>query len=323
MKKVFNIQSLDFKKICNDFETQGWTKIAPSEEVKRIYFNFLKHSHEFFDRGSELNSKLVNPDGLVFPGFLTYPGGRDGYFQDTTEMYHVSLFEESKSGPDNIKSFKRYGNAWPTELPQFKSAFIEMRDYFYNLSKEVLSAVEKYYEINSGEITELIEDGWSMQRAMRYHPTHDPSRVGGLTVGEHRDTSLLTLTFGGSQPGLELKNTEGDWVGVCGKSADVIVGVGGMLELITNGNFKNMFHRVKYVEETVEASRVSSPFFCWPKPESVLKPHEKIMRKHNQNIRFPTQLAIRHLEQNLMVPFSYQEDSEIIDQYMLKKKKVA
>ncbi|MEX2366856.1 MAG: hypothetical protein WD601_09630, partial [Pseudohongiellaceae bacterium] len=68
---------MDSEKICTDFEIKGWTKFAPSEAVKALYFDFLNYSQQFFERDQELNNKLVNPHGLVFPGYMTYPGGRD------------------------------------------------------------------------------------------------------------------------------------------------------------------------------------------------------------------------------------------------------
>lgn len=322
MKNIVRFNQLDFEKVCIDFETKGWTKINPPENIKDVYFNFLKYSHEFFERQDLNKEKLVNPHGLAFPGYLVYPGGKDGYFQDTTQMYHVSLYDREVKSNTGLKSFTRYANVWP-EFEEFEKYFKLLRDYFHSLSLTALECVEKYYEINSGDLTSLIENGWSLQRAMMYSPFKDESRVGSLTVGEHRDTSLLTITLGGSQPGLELKNEYGDWESLCGKEAQVVIGVGGMLEQISNGNFKNMFHRVKYVQETQEQARVSSPFFCWPKPEAILEPHPKILSRYNQIPRYQSQLAIRHLEQNLMVPFSYPDEQEAIDKFYQKKKKAA
>jgi isopenicillin N synthase-like dioxygenase len=238
-------------------------------------------------------------------------------------MFHASLFEQEGAGFNQIKSFTRYASIWPKGHEEFKETLSLVRDYFFDLSKQVLSCVEDYYDMPKGDLSEMIEDGWSVQRAMLYHPYKDESRVGSLSVGEHRDTSLLTITFGGSQSGLELKDEYGNWVPVCGKEADVIIGVGGMLEHIVNGNFKNMFHRVKYTQDTLDQARISTPFFCWPKPESVLATHPSVLKKHNQRSRFSTQLALEHLEQNLMVPFSYAEDKNEIENYFKEKKKAS
>lgn len=319
LKKTISINS---KKIGHDFETQGWTSIAIEPKNKNIFKNFLAHSHDFFNQPVEQKSGLVNPAGLVVPGYMVYPGGRDGYFNDTTQMYHATMFDQTHAGKDNLKSFTRYGCVWPND-EKFVRAVKNLRDYFYQLSLETLTAVEEFYGIDSGELTELVVDGWSMQRTMKYEAANDESRLGSLTVGEHRDTSLLTLTFAGSQPGLEIKNFEGDWMSVDPEVDEVIVGVGGMLEQITNGNFKNMFHRVKYVPQTIEHPRISTPFFCWPKPEAVLTPHPKVMQRYQQTARYPTQLAIKHLEQNLMVPFSFEEDQEYFKNYKYSYKKAA
>lgn len=315
MKFTMDFSQLNPKKLVEDFETCGWTRITVDQEFTQKYKNFLQLTEKFFSMTEEKKRALVNPHGIVIPGYLPYPGGKDGYFHDSTQMYHKGLHQRDQEHESGIRSFMRYANQ-RSELRDFEESIYQLCLFNQNLSLKILELIENYFKIPRGDFTRLVDGGWSIQRAMIYPKIESRERVNSLTVGEHRDTSVFTITLGGSQSGLENKNFQGEWEEIKDDSRSLIIGVGGMLQQLTNGNFKNMFHRVRILDSHLSTSRISTPFFCWPRPEAILEPHPIIMKKFCQNQRYPRQLAIRHLEQNLSVPFSHAEDKQLIDEYM-------
>jgi hypothetical protein len=73
--KMLSIKEIKSETIGQDFEIKGWSKITPNEKIKKAYFKLLKTAQTFFEDENLDKSELVNPHGLVIPGFLTYPGG--------------------------------------------------------------------------------------------------------------------------------------------------------------------------------------------------------------------------------------------------------
>ncbi|CAN0877664.1 Gibberellin 3-beta-dioxygenase 3 [Linum grandiflorum] len=104
-----------------------------------------------------------------------------------------------------------------------------------------------------------------------YPPCPEPTRAMGMAA--HTDTSLLTLLYQGNVEGLQIfKETVagGKWGMVPTVDGAVTVNVGDLLEVISNGRFRSVLHRVVLNEAMLQ--RVSVALFYTPPPEYVLSP---------------------------------------------------
>ncbi|CAN0877663.1 Gibberellin 3-beta-dioxygenase 1 [Linum grandiflorum] len=104
-----------------------------------------------------------------------------------------------------------------------------------------------------------------------YPPCPDPTRVMGMAP--HTDTSLLTLVYQGNVKGLQIfKETVGGgkWGMVPPVAGALTVNVGDLLNVISNGRFRTVRHRVVLKEAMMQ--RVSVALFYSPTPEFVLPP---------------------------------------------------
>lgn len=93
-------------------------------------------------------------------------------------------------------------------------------------------------------------------------------------IGAHTDYECFTILFP-TQDGLEVMNGAGDWIDAPVIEGALVVNIGDMMEILSNGYFMATSHRVRKVQQ----ERYSFPLFCacdydtLIQPIAGLKPH--------------------------------------------------
>nr|GEZ07524.1 feruloyl CoA ortho-hydroxylase 1-like [Tanacetum cinerariifolium] len=94
-------------------------------------------------------------------------------------------------------------------------------------------------------------------------------------VGRHSDVSTLTILLQDDIGGLFVRNIETmKWIHVPPVSGSLVINVGDALQIMSNGKYKSVEHRV-----TANGSnnRISVPIFVNPKPSDVIGPLEELI----------------------------------------------
>ncbi|XP_023548914.1 gibberellin 3-beta-dioxygenase 1-like [Cucurbita pepo subsp. pepo] len=105
-----------------------------------------------------------------------------------------------------------------------------------------------------------------------YPACPDPDRAMGL--GAHTDTSLLTVLHQNNTRGLQILREGKQWVTVEPVAGALVVQVGDMLQIVSNGLYKSPFHQA-VVNRTKK--RLSVAYLFVP-PENVeMSPHKKLL----------------------------------------------
>jgi isopenicillin N synthase-like dioxygenase len=110
----------------------------------------------------------------------------------------------------------------------------------------------------------------SQLRLIHYPRAPDASDAPG--IGAHTDYELITL-LRPTSPGLEVLNGAGKWIDVPPRGDALVVNIGDMLELWSNGRFVATSHRVRKVTE----ERYSFPLFCTLDYHTVLGPLPRLL----------------------------------------------
>ena len=104
----------------------------------------------------------------------------------------------------------------------------------------------------------------------------DPSRAMGL--GPHTDSSLLTLLYQSSTTGLQVLRDNVGWVPVHPISGALVVNIGDLMHILSNGQFKSAMHQA-VVNKTHH--RISAAYFYGPPREVKISPLMKLIdHKH-------------------------------------------
>ncbi|TKW24836.1 hypothetical protein SEVIR_3G076200v4 [Setaria viridis] len=123
-----------------------------------------------------------------------------------------------------------------------------------------------------GVFTRLVLDGDSdsMLRVNHYPPKQQQQQGSRLTgFGEHTDPQIISVLRSNATAGLEIELRDGTWVAVPSDTDSFFVNVGDALQVLTNGRFRSVRHRVMV---SSARPRVSVIFFGGPPPRERLAP---------------------------------------------------
>ena len=84
------------------------------------------------------------------------------------------------------------------------------------------------------------DEAMSLTKLISYPPTP----VGGAGVNAHHDTGFLTVLAAGTTPGLQVANTDGEWIDVPVVPDSFVINLGEIMQAITGNYFVATPHRV-------------------------------------------------------------------------------
>ncbi|XP_072998429.1 gibberellin 2-beta-dioxygenase 3-like [Typha latifolia] len=99
--------------------------------------------------------------------------------------------------------------------------------------------------------------------------------------GEHTDPQIISLLRSNNTSGLEISLRDGSWVSVPPDQNSFYVNVGDSLQVLTNGRFRSVKHRV--LANSI-SSRVSMIYFGGPPPREKLAPLPLLMEEGEQSL---------------------------------------
>jgi isopenicillin N synthase-like dioxygenase len=149
-------------------------------------------------------------------------------------------------------------------LTTFHRAILDVQTRFLRVIAEGLGCHPSFFD-------EVVADGPTLTRAIRYPPMRDVPGEGHVWAGAHGDINLITALPRATAPGLEVM-VDGQWVAAAPPENRVIINSGIMLERLTNGVIPVGWHRVMASEAGAATERYSVVQFCHPRPWTVLAP---------------------------------------------------
>ena len=188
---------------------------------------------------------------------------------DLKEFYHIgqelSNAELAKEGyPANI---------WPTEVPELRSAALNVFKALEDTGTYMLRAIALYLNLPEKYFDDKVRAGNSILRPIHYFPIENPKEVpeDAVRAAEHGDINLITLLMGASADGLQVLRRDGKWIPITALPDQLVVNVGDMLERLTNKKLKSTIHRVVNPPQSLmNTPRYSIPFFMHPRSEMSL-----------------------------------------------------
>ena len=148
-------------------------------------------------------------------------------------------------------------------LSTFHARLHDLQRRFLRVIAVGLGCDEQFFD-------DLLVDGSTLNRAIRYPPMAEAPGAGHVWAAEHGDINLITALPRASGPGLQVKTADG-WVDAVAPENGVILNTGIMLERLSNGLIPTGTHRVVAASEST-AARYSVVQFCHPAPWMVLSP---------------------------------------------------
>ncbi|KAJ4703750.1 2-oxoglutarate (2OG) and Fe(II)-dependent oxygenase superfamily protein [Melia azedarach] len=229
-------------------------------------------------------------------------------FKLETENFFQLPYEEKKKlwqEPDNHEGFGQlfvvseeqkldwsdmfYITTLPLNLRRnelFQKLPLSLRETLESYSAEVrklamaiLAYMAKALKMDGEEMTECFSDGVQSMRMNYYPPCPEPDKTIGFTP--HSDADALTILFQLNETeGLQIRK-DGRWVPVKPLPNALVVNIGDIMEIVSNGIYRSIEHRAT-VNSTKE--RMSIATFYSSKLDSELGPARSLIGPNNPAI---------------------------------------
>ncbi|MFQ6627536.1 hypothetical protein Gotur_004769 [Gossypium turneri] len=149
---------------------------------------------------------------------------------------------------------------------------------FFGLAAEVLMKGLNVNEID--ETKESLLMG-SMRTNLNYYPKC-PNPELTVGVGRHSDVSTLTILLQDEIGGLFVRGNDGDnWIHVPPIKGSLVINVGDALQIMSNGKYKSVEHRVV---ANGSNNRISVPIFVNPRPSDMIGPLPELIENGEKPI---------------------------------------
>ncbi|XVF65589.1 hypothetical protein PTKIN_Ptkin09bG0260700 [Pterospermum kingtungense] len=262
ISKLLNNDDSELQKLHSACKDWGAFQLinhgVPIESVKKM----RKRTQEFFELPLQEKKRLAQQ-----------PGSQEGYGQ----VFVIS--EDQKLDWNDMLIFRilptqrRHATLWPQIFPSFRETLVDCSENMKKLAVQLMKFMAKALEVDDEELSQNYEDGNYDIRLTCYPPCPEPERVLGILP--HEDASAITLLLeGGDTPGLQVLK-DGQWVVVEPIDGAIIVNLGQIMEVITNGIYKAVLHRV-VVNRLKE--RLSIGVFCYPRPSAMIGPSKQLIK---------------------------------------------
>lgn len=203
-------------------------------------------------------------------------GKRNSY-----ELMEFSV-EFDEEHPDVTARKPMHGpNLWPN-LPGYRGAIMSYVDSMNGLGFDLMRGIA----ISLSLPEDYFHDAFNGRSFWQFRTTHYPEpnevrrlaeeapqggpvaeiEVGDYSCGAHTDYGCLTILLA-NNPGLQVRNRDGDWFDAPAIEGAYICNIGDMLQYWTGNLYVATLHRV-----LTNRSRISLPFFFQPDYETVVKP---------------------------------------------------
>ncbi len=226
----------------------------------------------FFDLPVEQKRQFIHPEPEANRGYRSR--GSEALSYSVGEESPPDLFESFNAAPDPSVPHRLMQNTpWPDSVvPEFSGALEEMFAEFATLAQRLDTIIEDLtgwadLAANSGS-------GPDTSAAINYRPDPDGAeRVlsGQQRMGAHSDYTSFTILDAEPVRGLQIIDSEGEWVDIIPDAEAVLVNVGDLLAMATNDHWPSILHRVVPMEAGGAPFRRSVAFFHYPNLDVVVE----------------------------------------------------
>ena len=255
--------------------------------------NALRAAEQFFELPLERKLEIDLQESPHYRGFAQLGTETTAAVTDLRE--YVELGDErpapvaassgGRAEPEQLPPYMRMGigpNQWPRDPPQFEAAMSEYFRACRVVADEVMMGLSVALQLDPEELARRFCPA-PLGAHVRYKPACYRSRAyaGRANVevedlsqglGPHKDFGFLSLLLQNEVPGLQVQRaSDGVWLSAPPVPGMLVVNLGEMAELVSDGAFVASTHRV-LPPAPGGAARVSIPVFYNPSLDSIVSP---------------------------------------------------
>ncbi len=245
------------------FHKVGFVGVRNHGVPQEIVDSYYEASKAFFSLPVEQKRAYQIPGLAGQRGYTAFgtEKAKQSQVADLKEFYQLGQVQENEDKNEYPE------NPYTREIPEFTELGIKLYKAFEKSGGALLRAIALHLELDENYFDDKIENGHSILRSIHYPPiTHEPKSA--IRAEQHEDINLITLLVGASAGGLQLLNTEDEWLDIVPGEDEIVINVGDMLQRLTNNYLISTTHRVVNPPKSEwHKPRLSIPFFLHPKSD--------------------------------------------------------
>lgn len=176
----------------------------------------------------------------------------------------------AEDDPDLLAGKKYHGVIpWPSAMPDLQPRMMGYFEKLSTLGYALLALFEESLELPPGELKQFFAKDMNSLRLLHYPPQAPDAPAEYLGARAHSDTNAFTILAQDENGGLEVRNRRGDWLAVPPIADTLVVNVGEVLKVWTDGIFCSAAHRVI---NRSGRERYSIPYFMYPSYDALITP---------------------------------------------------
>jgi isopenicillin N synthase-like dioxygenase len=218
--------------------------------------------------------ELIHNTYGEWEGFFKSPAKNDYVYDANSQAgYFPFRSENAKDSPKkDLKEFFHYypsRSTLPSNTQQFTPEYYKRvsalgAELLNWIQQETPEEVRNRFPMPLSEMIKESEE--TLLRILHYPPLTGSEEEGAVRAGAHEDINLITLLSAATAPGLEVKDTAGNWHAVSCDPGMIVINSGDMLKETSRGFYPSTTHRV--VNPSGPSSRLprySMPLFLHPR----------------------------------------------------------
>jgi isopenicillin N synthase-like dioxygenase len=236
-----------------------------------------------------------------FRGYTRLAWERTRGLQDWREQIDIGAEKPALPASLDAPAWTRLQgpNQWPAALPELRPAVLGWQA----AATRVLTRLLRAFASSLGQSENVFEplhqnDPHVLVKLIRY-PGRDITKS-DQGVGAHKDSGLLSLLLQDEQGGLQVETAQG-WLDVAPRAGTLVVNIGEILELASDGYLRATLHRV--MTPPVGRDRISAAFFLGARLDAtvpLLKLPADLAAQARGPERDPTNPLFRNVGQNYL-----------------------
>lgn len=250
------------KQLGTAFHEVGFVAVANHGIPKDLVDGFYAASKAFFALPEAVKRKYEVPGLAGQRGYTSFgkEHAKQSQVADLKEFFQIG----QEVPADHPLKSQYPDNVQVAEIPEMPKLGSQLYREFEKTGGQLLEAIAIHLNLPTDFFQQQITHGNSILRSIHYPPiTQEPASA--IRAEQHEDINLITLLVGASAGGLQVLNTENEWVNVLPEIDEIVINVGDMLQRLTNNYLKSTTHRVvNPPREEWHLPRLSIPFFLHP-----------------------------------------------------------
>lgn len=228
----------------------GFLYIRDSELDPALFDRLLARARAYF--ALDHRAKMASYIGLS--------ENHSGYVPEGEEQFGEGIADRKEAYDVNCDYLPAEGrrpllgpNLWP-DIPGFREDVLAYYDHVARIGRRLFRGFALALGLDEDHFEPHLRHPPSQLRLIHY--PYDPAAEDRPGIGAHTDYECFTLLFA-TAPGLQIVDRHGDWMDVPLIDGTLIMNIGDMMEVMSNGRYQATRHRVKKVRQ----ERYSFPLF--------------------------------------------------------------